>query len=54
MKARVSRVAVVVLMALSLVLAALPAAGSGPASVAMTVDSVPQLCIAGGGGSGGG
>jgi len=54
MKARIDQVAVVVLMALSLILAALPAARSGPASATMTVDSAAQLCIAGGGRSGGG
>jgi len=54
MKARMNQVAVVVLMALSLILAAIPAAGSGPASAAIAVDSAAQLCIAGGGRSGGG
>jgi len=55
MKAKVNRIAVVVFIALSLVLVAAPvAAGGGVAEGVMAMDSGPQLCIAGGGGSGGG
>jgi|GEM_PF-3423034 len=55
MKAKANRVVAVVFLAVSLCLAAVPAIGNtGSAGLAAEMGSAAQLCIAGGGGSGGG
>lgn len=55
MKAKASRMVTVVVLAVSLCLAAVSVVGStGSGGLAAEMASVAQLCIAGGGGSGGG
>jgi hypothetical protein len=55
MKAKASRMVAVVLLAVSMCLAAVPAfAGSGDAGLAAEMGSAAQLCVGDGGGSGGG
>ena len=55
MKAKVGRMAIIVLVAVTLIFAAVPVAASDRAgSVAVTMSSVAQLCSGDGGGSGGG
>ena len=55
MKAKASRMVVVVLLAVSLCLAAVPAfASAGDAGLAAQMGSVGQLCVGDGSGSGGG
>jgi len=54
MKTKVKQVAAGILVALSLILVTPVVARDGVTESVVTMDSVPQLCIAGGGGSGGG
>ena len=55
MKAKFGRMAMIVIAAVTVIMAAAPvAAGDGTATLAASMNNVSQLCVGDGGGSGGG